>query len=439
MPVIEFFDGFTRVDFGKRLIVADPDDPRKAQCVAAVMAVAFLNPIEGDLENDIGFHNAEAAVILDGVLLEKLGHILDLAIRQAGVGLADIQQSPVVVDCERVIGEHISAPAVPKFHGSDNYVEGCARLLPFQPTHAPLAGQVQRTRILQHQPFVTAEGCLLKEGLQFGACFKKQKRRNTERGRPFDVFDNRLSFQERLVHQIAAIQRQDVENHQRNGNLPDQRRRRLLPAQAFLKQRKRQNLIVFKSHDLAVDDERPYMESRSGFDNLRELVRYVIQGPRIQSCAAVAQVELTSDAVVFVFHIERAVECGEDLVFRIGWSCEHEFHRPEKPKSNFVELASFGEYGGLANVAKDHVGTPHYIDRAIKGARDGFLDRVLFETDAEVARDDFDDVFHFDGSKGAEKIKHRGHFVGSAGEFDEVGKFGLDNRRTETLTRRPIN
>src|SRR5881296_4408296 len=88
------------------------------------------------------------------------------------------------------------------------------------------------------------------------------------------------------------------------------------------------------------------MESRSGFDNLRELVRHVIEGPRIQSCAVVAHVELTSDAVVFVFHIERAVECGEDLVFRIGRSCEHEFHRPEKPKSNFVELAPFGQYRG---------------------------------------------------------------------------------------------
>src|SRR5205809_8122770 len=136
MPVIEFFDGFKRVDFGKRLIAADPDDPRKAQWLAAVMAVAFLNPIKGDLENNVGFHDAEAAVILDGVLLEKLGHILDLAIRQAGVGLADIQQPPVVVDRERVIGKHISAPAVPKFHASDNYVEGCERLLPFQPTRA---------------------------------------------------------------------------------------------------------------------------------------------------------------------------------------------------------------------------------------------------------------------------------------------------------------
>src|SRR5437867_12588960 len=135
MPVIEFFDGFTRVDLGKRLIVAEPDDPRKAQCVAAVMAVAFLNPIKGDLENDVGFHDAEAAVILDGVLIEKLGHILDLAIRQAEVSIDDIQQPPVVEERERVTEKHISAPATPKFHSSHNKDEGCQRLPPLLPKH----------------------------------------------------------------------------------------------------------------------------------------------------------------------------------------------------------------------------------------------------------------------------------------------------------------
>ena len=55
------------------------------------MAIALLNPIERDLENDGRFDEAEAAVILKRVLFEKLGHVCDLTIRQAGIGLADIQ------------------------------------------------------------------------------------------------------------------------------------------------------------------------------------------------------------------------------------------------------------------------------------------------------------------------------------------------------------
>src|SRR5437899_7292516 len=75
VPVVELFDGFQRIDLGKALVLADPDDARKAQGIATGMTAALLNAIKRDLENDRGFDEAEAAVILERVLFEKLGHL----------------------------------------------------------------------------------------------------------------------------------------------------------------------------------------------------------------------------------------------------------------------------------------------------------------------------------------------------------------------------
>ena len=144
--------------------------------------------------------------------------------------------------------------------------------------------------------------------------------------------------------------------------------------------------------------------------------------------------ELAANAVVFVFDIERAGKGGEDLVLRVSRSCEHEFHRPEESESNFVELASFGEHGRLADVSENHICAPDRINRAIEGASDRFLDSVFLEPDAEVACNDLDDVFRFGGSQGAEEIQDCGHFIGSAGKFDEIGEFGLDGCGIGTLS-----
>ena len=100
-----------------------------------------------------------------------------------------------------------------KFHARDHNIECRERLFPFQPAHTPLAGQVQRTGILQHQPFVAAQRCLLEERFQLNALFEKHERSDAERRGPLDTFDHFLTFQKRLVHQIASFQRQDVEDH----------------------------------------------------------------------------------------------------------------------------------------------------------------------------------------------------------------------------------
>ena len=99
-----------------------------------------------------------------------------------------------------------------------------------------------------------------------------------------------------------------------------------------------------------------------------------------------------------------------------------------------IEVAAPGEDCGFADVAQDHVGAADGVDRAIERACNGFFDGVFLQADTEVAGNDLDDVFGFDGREGTEEVEDERQLVRRAGELHQVGKPGLDSRRTGTLT-----
>src|SRR5207244_12377149 len=103
---------------------------------------------------------------------------------------------------------------------------------------------------------------------------------------------------------------------------------------------------------------------------------------------------------------------------------------------DLVKLIVFGEDGGFADVAENHVGPADGVERPLEGLGDGFLDGVFLETDAEVAGDDFDDVLGFDRIESAQDVEDEGKLVGGAGEFDEFGELCMNRVGSETLTRR---
>src|ERR1051326_5487380 len=107
-------------------------------------------------------------------------------------------------------------------------------------------------------------------------------------------------------------------------------------------------------------------------------MRYIVQRARIQSGTAFRNVELPADTVVFIFDEERTCKRGEDLVLSIGWSSEHEFHRTKQTYDNVIELPTFGEGGGLTNVAQHHVGTADRPNRTSERPANAILRGVFF-------------------------------------------------------------
>src|SRR5689334_2269637 len=106
------------------------------------MPSALLDAVECDFKNYRRFDEAKPAEILDGMLFEELGHLLNLDVGESGVCFADVQQLAVVLHSERIVGKHIATPAMPEFDTGYNDVQGCECLFPFQPAHAALPWKV---------------------------------------------------------------------------------------------------------------------------------------------------------------------------------------------------------------------------------------------------------------------------------------------------------
>src|SRR5262249_16113997 len=142
------------------------------------------------------------------------------------------------------------------------------------------------------------------EWLQFHSFLQKDERSNVKCSSPADTFNDFLSLQERLIEQVAAFIRQLIEHHQRDGYLCHQCRRWTLTAEALLQQRKWKDLTVLKGDDFSIRDQR-HREVSSCLDDFRKLMSNVVQRARVQRRATIAHVQLTADAVVFVFNEKR--------------------------------------------------------------------------------------------------------------------------------------
>src|SRR5437764_9416979 len=92
-------------DLLERLVIADARDAREAERVARLVPRRLLDAIEGDLQDDGRLDDVHRPVARDRGGLEVLGHAVDLRVREAGVGLADVDQLAVAAHGEGVVGE----------------------------------------------------------------------------------------------------------------------------------------------------------------------------------------------------------------------------------------------------------------------------------------------------------------------------------------------
>src|SRR5262245_16831567 len=182
---------------------------------------------------------------------------------------------------------------------------------------------------------------------------------------PPDTFDHILSLDQRLIEQVAAVIRQEIENHQRYGYLCDQGRRGTLTAQTLLQQRKWKNLTIFKSDDFAISDQ-SRLQLSSCFDDFRKLMSNVVQRARIERCTAVTDVQLPADAVVLVFNVKGIWKRGKNFILCFGGCSQHEFHRPKHGKRKLIQLAALRMNCCLTDIPKHHIGAPNRIRSAIE-------------------------------------------------------------------------
>ena len=80
-----------------------------------------------------------------------------------------------------------------------------------------------------------------------------------------------------------------------------------------------------------------------------------------------------------------------------------------------MEFAAPGQQSRFADVAGQHVRPLDLADRGARQPCDGVFDRAFFQPDAEVARQQFDDVFGLQGRRASEQIRDEFHFALRAG------------------------
>ena len=165
-------------------------------------------------------------------------------------------------------------------------------------------------------------------------------------------------------------------------------------------------------HNLAVKNHalrKPGQNSRQ----LRERFRNLVPRPRKEASLSAANVSLRANAVVLILH-RRVAEITNRLFRGFHRACQHEIDRVKKSQPCIGQLSRGGQPQRFANVAEQHVGTLHQIDRRVESLRDGLFHQTFLQTDAQVSADDFHDVLGFERHRALEQLPQQSRFGGGA-------------------------
>ena len=182
-------------------------------------------------------------------------------------------------------------------------------------------------------------------------------------------------------------------------------------AEAFLQLGEGQGATVAPGEQFAVDDEIAGQHAH-GRDEIGKLLRDAVQVAGKQFHAFALFVDLAADAVVFFLQPDGRAEPGENRFGGGLGTREHELQRVKDTQGDDGELVGARGPRDGVQVAAEQVGFAHRIERASAGGGDGFLDETFFQTDAQIASDDFDEVFGGAWRKAAEAFAEQVEFRG---------------------------
>ena len=100
------------VNFLHWLVGTEAEDTGKAERIAAVVAIALHDVVEGNFDDDLWFDGEVAAVGFHGMLEKPVGHGEDFLIGKPAVGFADVAQAGTIAHGKRVVAQDSSPPAV---------------------------------------------------------------------------------------------------------------------------------------------------------------------------------------------------------------------------------------------------------------------------------------------------------------------------------------
>src|ERR1043165_5503990 len=375
-----------RGDLRRRLVVADARDAREAQRVARLVARRLLDAVERDLQHDRRLDHVHGAVARGRRLLEVLREAVDLRVGQTRVRLADVHQLVVAQHGERVVGEDRAAFAMAVLGGGDDAVERRQRLLVFEPRLAAAAGRVDRLRVLDDEPFVGAGAGGVEKRVDVRGVGDRRLIGETDRVAAHERPQSRQALAQRQLEERLAVEVEQVEREVRHRRVLQQFLRDLAPAEARLDDRERQHAIG-EGHDLAVEDDAASERARGRLD-LREAMRHVVHGSRVDPHLAAVRVDLRADPVVFVVRQRAGAEHRHDLRRVLLRLREHERERVEERHLRATERVALRQERRRADVAGEHVRAAHGVERPPERLRDCRLDEPFLQADAKLAQKD---------------------------------------------------
>ena len=148
--------------------------------------------------------------------------------------------------------------------------------------------------------------------------------------------------------------------------------------------------------------------------------------------------ELRPDAVVLVLDPDLGAEPGDDLGGVLGRRGEHELERMEEGELGGGQRVVASESGEPADVADQHPGPLHVVERPVERTGDRGLDETLAKADPEVAAEHLDDVLRGQRIGPGEEIVEDARLAGWAGGLLDLGERGghLGECRRELGRRR---
>src|SRR5687768_17255000 len=122
--VQHFMDRFDRIGLLDGLVLAEPQDPRKANGHAGLMSRRFLNRLECDLENQLRLHTADRTERLDSIRPNETIDDPDLSVGQSRVSFCKRHKLAVAPDGKRVIGKKVRSFAAAFLRVDEDDVDG---------------------------------------------------------------------------------------------------------------------------------------------------------------------------------------------------------------------------------------------------------------------------------------------------------------------------